>query len=160
MNFSGKIAVIIFGILPIAFLSYAIGIKSEQIFVGFVVAVFLILFFLKSDDEKQNKHSSEDQSEINQESLPLSKSSENLNIFLVDFGTQDSESENGKKIIELQNRLDELGDTWKHTYAAMLELPSEDFEIYNLLSNGLDSLNIEIMDIQNELNAYRPKSAR
>ena len=50
---SGKLAIIFFGFIPICFLLYALGFKTEQIFIAFIIAVFLLIFFLNSDDNKK-----------------------------------------------------------------------------------------------------------
>ena len=51
MNLSGKFAIILFGLGPIALLLWAIGIPSEAIFLLVVIAAFLIIFFVKSDSK-------------------------------------------------------------------------------------------------------------
>jgi hypothetical protein len=160
MNLGGKIAVIIFGVLPIAFLLYAIGFKSEQIFIAVVVAIFLILFFSKSEDDNPTTKTSKEPSNNKGENLAIdhkvlkAAADSNSDIISVDFGIHVSEDKNKKRVNDLQNRLSELVEISKHTYSAMLELPPDQAETYNLLSNGLDSINIEMMDIQNELKAY------
>lgn len=57
-------------------------------------------------------------------------------------------------IIDLQNRLSELNELSKETSAAMLEVPLNDTDNYDILERGLNSINIEIVDICNDLRAY------
>lgn len=71
-----------------------------------------------------------------------------------EFASQDLMPQYSKQINELQNRLSELIETSKQTFAAMLELQSDDTDTYDLLARGVDSINIEITDICNELRAY------
>lgn len=54
MNLSGKFAVIVFGIIPVAFLLWAIGVPSSNIVVLFFIAAFLIIFFMPSEDSKKD----------------------------------------------------------------------------------------------------------
>lgn len=52
---SGKLAVILFGLVPIGFLLWAIGIDIDGIALMFVIAVFAIIFFMHNDNSDKTK---------------------------------------------------------------------------------------------------------
>lgn len=143
MNIGGRIAIIVFGVLPTALLLYAIGVPSYKVFLLVVAASFLIFFFMQ-EDEDRNESVDTGKPEIRGENK-------------IDSGYNTIEGlsdDDKKKVISLQQRLTELVSIAQQTHAEMLELPPDDIETYNLFSRGLDSINIEISDIRNELREY------
>jgi hypothetical protein len=143
MNIGGRIAIIVFGVLPTAFLLYAIGVPSDKVFFFVVAASFLIIFFMREDEDEK-------ESVVAQKPEVRSESKNDSGYNTIER-LSDADK---KKVISLQQRLTELVDIAQQTHTEMLELPTDDIETYNLFSRGLDTINIEISEIRNELREY------